>query len=125
MSIRDLKNRSRLALHRQLSIPAVYYDRDTEQATPCTVRVHHRKDGFGDMAGFDYAPAERMVTVPEIVALIAEVSPSRGGVYSIASDEAYVVETVMPKDGITVTTQVTRLRQSQIDAAPLPLPEQG
>lgn len=122
MSIRDLKARSRLSLHTAMSVPAIYVDPDTQAETSCSVRVHSRTQMFGDMAGFDYAPAERVATVPEIVALASEVSPVRGGVFSLAADEAYEVETVMPRDGITVTTQVTRMRQSEIDAAALPLP---
>lgn len=122
MSIRDLKNRSRGALHTALSVPAIYVDLDTAQETPCSVRVHDRTQAFGDMAGFDYAPAERLTEVPRIVSLVSEISPVRGGVFSIAADEAYTVEIVMPRDGITITTEVTRMSQSEIDAATLPVP---
>lgn len=123
MSIRDLRDRSRRSLHTALAVAAVCVDLDTEEATACSVRVHHRTQAFGDMAGFDYAPAERVTTVPEIVVLAEEVTPKRGMVFSLAADEAYEVETVMPRNGITVTTQVTRMSQAKIDAANLPLPE--
>ena len=123
MSIRDLRNRSRKSLHTALAVDAIYVDLDTNEATPCSVRVHTRTAAFGDMAGFDYAPAERMTPVPEIVVLASEVQPKqRSGAFSIAADEAYEVEIVMPRDGITITTQVTRMSQSEIDAANLPLP---
>jgi hypothetical protein len=122
MSIRDLKNRSRRTLHDALAVPAIYVDRDTRAETPCTVRVHHRHDKFGDMTGFDYAPAERITTVPELIILKDDLAPTRAGVFSIASDEAYKVETVMPPDGITVTIQTTRMSQAEIDAESLPVP---
>jgi len=124
MGIRDLKNKSRTALHTAMSVPAIYVDADAVppvEAT-CSARVHDRTRAFGDMAGFDYAPVERMTAVPEIVSLAAEVSPVRGGIFSIAADEAYEVETVMPPDGITVTSQVTRMKQSEIDDLDLPYP---
>lgn len=122
MSIRDLKNRSRLALHQRMSFPAVYVDPDTSAETACSVRYHDRQQAFGDMAGFDYAPAERIETVPKIIVLASEVSAKRGGVFSVSASEAYEVENVMPADGITVTIEVTRMRQSEIDAAALPVP---
>ena len=122
MSVRDLRDRSRMSLHKALSVPAICVDLDNATETPCSVRVHDRTQGFGDMTGFDYAPAERITTVPEIVVLASEITPKRGFVFSLAADEAYEVEIVMPRDGITITTQVTRMSQSEIDAATLPLP---
>jgi len=122
MSIRDLKNRSRLQLHNRLAFPAVFVNEDRSVETPCTIRYHDQTQSFGDMAGFDYAPAQRVESVPEVVVLSAVVTPSRGGIFSVASDEAYTVEVVMPRDGITITSQVTRMKQSEIDAAGLPLP---
>lgn len=122
MSIRDLRNRARTDLHNAMKIPAAYIAPGAGGApVPCGIRVHHRTKPFGDMTGFDYAPAERIEDVPEIVALVAEVSPERGGVFSIAPLEAYAVETVMLPDGITVTCQVSRLNDA--NATGLPLPE--
>ncbi|AET42267.1 hypothetical protein DSS3P1_54 [Ruegeria phage DSS3-P1] len=123
MSFRDLKNRSRLSLHQAMSFPAIYVDLDTLAETACRVRYHDRQQAFGDMAGFDYAPAERVETVPKIIVLASEVSAKRGGVFSVSATEAYTVENVLPPDGITVTIEVTRMRQSEIDAAVLPVPE--
>jgi hypothetical protein len=124
MGIRDLKNKSRMALHKAMSVPAIYVNLDSRppQEIPCSVRDHTKSKAMGDMAGFDYAPVERLTLVPEIVSLAADVSPVRGGVFSIAADEAYSVEIVMPRDGITVTTQVTVMKQSEIDAFDLPYP---
>lgn len=122
MSIGDLKNRSRLALHKALSFPAIAVDLDAQTQTVCSIRVHHRTDAFGDMTGFDYAPAERLITVPEVVVLASEITPKRGHVFSVAADEAYVVETPLPRDGLTITAQCTRMSQTEIDAAALPVP---
>lgn len=125
MSIRDLRDRARKQLHDTLSVPALYYplDRDAETiGTSCTVRVHRKQASFGDMTGFDYDPAERVEIVPEIVCLAAEVNPLRGGVFSLAADEVYQVETVFPRDGITITAQVSRRSAAQIAADTLTYP---
>lgn len=114
MSIRDLRKKARASLHQAMSVPAVYYSRDRQTQVACTVRVHNRTQRFGDLTGFDYAPAERVTTVPEIVFLADEVSPSRGGAVSLAADEAYEVEAVMPRDGLTVTVQVTRMSAADL-----------
>jgi hypothetical protein len=123
MSIRDLKKRSRLALHDRMSFPAYHVDLDAGTESLCSIRHHERQGAFGDMAGFDYAPVERVEITPRIVVLAAEVSAKRGDVFSVSASEAYEVETVMPPDGITVTIEVTRMRQSEIDAAALPVPD--
>jgi hypothetical protein len=122
MSIRDLRARARGALHGALSVPAVHIAKADGAATPCTVRYHDRTSRMGDLTGFDYGPVERTESTPEIVALFAEVQPRRGDLFSVASDEAYRVETPLPRDGITVTCEVTKLSQTDIDAAALPVP---
>ncbi len=123
MSIRDLKNKSRLALHDRLGFRAIYVDLDTRAETPCTIRVHEYNGSSGDMAGFDYAPAERFFEAPQVVILKDALVPTRAGVFSVAADEAYSVETVKPPHGITITINVTRMSQSEIDTAVLPVPE--
>lgn len=106
-----------------MSIPAIYVDPDSQAATACSIRVHHKQRAFGDMTGFDYQPAEVLTIVPEIVMLASEVSaPKRGGVFSIAADEAYHVEVPEPRDGITVTAQCTRMSQAEITAGAYPVP---
>ncbi len=121
---RDLQRRARQALHGALSVPAIYHSPDRLTTVECRVRVHDRQQAFGDMTGFDYDPAERVASVPEIVALAEEVSMSRGGVFSLAADEQYAVETVLPRDGLTVTAQVSRRSASKVAAEPLAYPGQ-
>lgn len=116
---RELQQRSRRALHTALKVDALYYPLERDASTegvPITVRVHHRTQSFGDMTGFDYDPAERIETVPEIVFLREQVTPSRGAVVSIAEDEAYQVGVVFPPKGITIKAQVSRWSQAQIDS---------
>ncbi len=105
-----------------MSVPAVYVDPGRTVAVACSIRVHNRTQAFGDMVGFDYAPVERLTPVPKIVALAGQVSPARGGTFVLAADEAYDVEVVEPRDGLTITSQVTRMSVADLTAAGLPLP---
>lgn len=119
---RDIRDRARRSIHANFEVAAIYIDPEDDSEIELTIRTHHRTHNSGDVSGYDYGPAERVETVPEIVALAEAVNPKRLGVFSLAADEAYRVETVMPVDGITVTTQVVRLRQSDIDEAGYPVP---
>lgn len=122
MSIRDIRAEARKALHQAMRLPALYIASDGATPVACYIRIHDEVRDFGDMVGFDYAPAERRVPVPEIVTMVDEVTPVRGGVFSVAADEAYVIETLNPVHGITRNVQVTRMTQAEIDAAGLPVP---
>lgn len=121
-SKRDLQRRARNALHTALSVPAIYHSPDRQTTVECRIRVHENTKPFGDMVGFDYDPAERIAQVPEIVMLADEVSPSRGGVFSLAADVQYQVETVNPRDGLTRSVQVSRRSESRVAAEPLAFP---
>ena len=120
MGIRDLRDRSRLALHRAMQVPAVFITADRQTYLDVTVRVHNRTQRFGDMTGFDYAPVERITPVPEIVCLASEADPKRGDIFIISATEGYEVETSMPQDGITNTAQVTLLKAAEIAPHPKP-----
>lgn len=121
----DLQRRARLALHTAMSVPAIYHSPDRLTQVSCTVRVHDRTKPFGDMTGFDYDPATRLESVPEIVVLDSEVTPVRGGVFSLAADIQYQVETPKPRDGLTITSQVSRRSQAKVAAEPLAYPVEG
>lgn len=119
---RDLQRRSRAALHTAMSVPAIYHSPDRMTTVACTIRVLDRQKAFGDMVGFDYDPAERVASVPEVICLAEELTPERGGVFSVAADEQHQVETVMPRDGITFTAQVSLRSSSKVAAEPLDHP---
>lgn len=123
MSIRDLKEKSRRALHDRLGSRAIYVDRDTRAETPCVVRLHEAGAATGDMAGFDFGPAEMLIETPRIVILTGTVIPTRAGVFSFSATEAYACETVKPPHGITTMVECTTMTPAQIAAAALPFPE--
>lgn len=125
--IRDLRTRSRLALHEAMSFPAIYVAPDLTE-TAVTIRYHYMSQSFGDMTGFDFDPVQRSEIVPEIICLVPGaktgdgVDPDRGGVFSVSADEAYEVKLAKPRDGITIKSQVTHLSESEIAARALPVP---
>ena len=124
MSIGSVKLAARLALHRAMSRAAVYVSHDGA-VTPCTVRVHREVAPFGAGGGAaGYGAAERVELIPEVVALAAEIDPERGGVFVVAADtggfEGYEVENPLLPDGITVSSQVSRLSAEQIAGLPTP-----
>ncbi|MEP1254357.1 MAG: hypothetical protein ABJI29_06335 [Alphaproteobacteria bacterium] len=120
MSIRDLRARKTKALHAVFAVPAFYQADEQSEPVLCNVRVHLNNKAFGDMAGFDFQPAARLEEVPEIICLSAEVSPTRGGVFSIVAGEAFRVEVPNPPEGLTQKFQCTRLTEEQAEGLPVP-----
>ena len=78
-------------------------------------RVNSKDEPVGDLAGTSLGYAERVETVPKLIFLADEHDPQRGNVYAVGPEEAYEIDTVEPRDGITVTANASRL--SKKDAA--------
>lgn len=122
MSIADLRARARAALHTRMSDVALYIAPGQLGHTVCTIRVSDQTKKVGDLVGFDFASAERVESVPEIVALLSEVDPVRGGIFSLAPGVAFRVEAPMPPHGITVNCQVTRVEDAAVlNGLPVPV----
>lgn len=118
MSIRDIKRRARLELHRRLSVPALYIPAQGVTPIPCAVRVHTKFGALGEPE-----MAQRVEVEPKLVFLVSELpAPLRvkTGKVSVEAGEAYLIEAVEPRDDITITARVSRL--SEADATGLPLP---
>ena len=110
MNWRDTKNSARRVLHNTMKIPAVHISAGKPPVeTPVFVRLLHAWDAQGDLQGFDYAPAERKATSPQIICLVEDLTPKRRDVFSFAEGEAYKVEDVEPVDGITLTANCHRI----------------
>lgn len=118
---RALRERSRLALHRALEVPALYI----QGANPpllIHVRVHTEWGATGDVKGTSFAYAERQDISPEIVFLVSEIVPKNGAIISVAEGEAYRVDNVSMPENITVKAEVAKLTVSQTAGLPLPPP---
>jgi hypothetical protein len=130
----QLKQRSRANLHSVIGRAALYLidnpdyvsptDTPTEPAyliTPCTVRLHTSFNAIGDAKGTNFHYAERAEIDPTMIFLVAEIAaPQRNAIVSFVTGEAYRVDHVEPRDGITI--KCAALRLSAAEAAGLPTP---
>jgi hypothetical protein len=128
MSIRDTRDEMRRALHDALAVPALYV---VETETPgeyevvpaagadgvITVRLHTSKTTMGEVKGTSFDYAERLDIVPYIIFLASQVTPEHNVIVSIEPGEAWRVDAVEPRDGITITATVKRIR----DTAGIPI----
>lgn len=115
MSIRDLRDQARNDLHAELAFPAHYHSADRQTVLDCTIRHHSNELRQGNLTGFGLdGPAELVSQAPEIVCLVAQVTPERGGVFAVSATEMYAVETPPVQDGITYKVEVSTMQADQI-----------
>lgn len=129
MGLREVKDQARRDLHAAMQVPAFYIaDPDAPDPVSCTVRVHTLQAPLGEVKGTSFDYAERHENVPRIIFLIAEVpEPIRLAVVTITDPatllkEAYRVEARQPRDGITVTADVTQMTPDEYVGLPFPEP---
>jgi len=117
-TIREIKTRARGQLHSAMSVPALYVRENppdfeiVEEAGEdglINVRLHVSTTTMGEVQGTSFNYAERADIIPRIVFLVAEVSPVRNDIVSIADGEAWRIDNVLVVDGITVTAEVKRI----------------
>ena len=122
--LRDIKRRARGDLHREMSVPSLYFV--TPSATPvsCDVRVWLKSENqtSGDLQGFQ--GAERADPEDRVRFNLADFPPSRqprrGAVVSVEPGEAYRVDHLYPVDGTFQTARVTRLDRAEADTYAVP-----
>lgn len=121
MSLRELRNRSRLSLHQHMMVLA-YYIAGDEAPVPCSVRVHRRIAALGDVKGTSFGYATSYEPTPQIIFLASEISaPARSAIVSVEPGEAYRIDNVQPRDGLTITTEVVQLSEAEAAGLPWPL----
>lgn len=124
MTFADLKERSRVGLHRTMASPAHYYAPDAlPDAEPVVVPVRvHRKDvKLGDMQGTNLRYAEQADLDLSVIYLVEDFdSATRGGVFVISPQVAYLVDSVLPPDGVTRSATVLRARPDQFTGREAP-----
>lgn len=129
MTFRDLKNTARATLHDHLKVAALYLtktgedtngDPEYDAGVEVTVRIHTDWTEHGDQKGTNFHFAERAERSDEIVFLASEITPHRGGVVSVETGEAYIVDNVLPQDGLTITAEVSRMAEADTVGLALP-----
>lgn len=104
-----------------MRLPVYYIVDGVEHETECRVHRFAKRVGEGLAFGTGYDLAERVEVQPRLVFWTADVPAAlkRGGVVSVATGEAYMIDHTEPPDGDT-TTAVCRL-MSASEAAGLPV----
>lgn len=109
-----------------MEVPALYIeDTALPVPVPCTVRVHSKMNALGELKGTSFDYAERHEMIPRLIFLIEEVVPANGSVVTIIDPatllkEAYRVDNRLPRDGITVTAEVTVMTPAEYAGLPFP-----
>lgn len=128
MTWRDTKRAARRVVHDTMQIDALYLVlktpadvEDPYEQTPITVRIHTSLGEIGDLKGTNFHYAERHDVTPTIVFLREQITPSRNGIVSVATGEAYRIDHMLDPDDEFVKGEA--IRMSAADAAGLPVPE--
>ena len=124
MSLRDLRRQQRGAVHREMSVPALYIPVPDADPVPCTVRVWRKPDGttVGKLAGMSGA-ATAAEPEDQLRFDLGEFSaPLRAqAIVSVEPGEGYRLDHSYPAELGYQTWRVLPLNAGQ--AAGLPVPE--
>lgn len=122
MSLAEIKANARQALHDFMARPASYYN-DGALFGPITARRHDAPKVVGDLAGTNLSYAEvheRPTTIILWKAELDGVTIDRGDKIVFEADEGWFIETVKPRDGQTITVEVTPLSTASLAGLTLP-----
>lgn len=107
-SFRDLKLRSRRALHEAMKVRAIYYAGPGATPAFIHVRPHTAPKMQGDMKGTNLSYGEIHESPTTVVFDVAEVGKviPRNSLVIITIDEAFLVDNDLPVYNITTTAEV-------------------
>lgn len=124
--LRDHKRRMRGDLHREMSVPALYFVTPTATPVPCTIRVWLKTENqmTGDLPGFQGAeraePEDRVRF--DLSEFPCSILPRRIGVVSVEAGEAYRLDHGYPADLGWQTWRVIPLEAEEAATYPVPAP---
>lgn len=123
----DLKRRARGQLHDYMALPAVFYGGagaiPTLPDDVVTVRVHDAPKPVGDLAGTNLSYAEVVERPATLVLLESQMTGrtlTRGAMVVLQDGRGFHIEDVHPRDGITITVDVTPLGSNEMSGKVLP-----
>ncbi len=114
MSITDIQNRSRLALHHTLKRSVSVYNKSGVLVGPSYARRKTDTKAVGDLAGTNLSYAEVQEPVTSLIFLMSEHKPERGQSIVFSATEGYYLDTLDPVDGLTQTVQVSRMSETEL-----------
>lgn len=121
-NIRIIKDKARTRLHARMKVKTFCFANGPEGSyEKVFLRVNSKDENIGDLQGIGPGYAERRETIPKLIFRVDEHIPKRKNIYSVGPEEAYEVDMIDPRDGITITAIATRL--SKKNAAKYDYPE--
>ena len=110
----------RREVHREMVIPANYYNAAGAPALPVNVRLTTKAEliNLGDRERHGFASTESVE--PKIIFMRSEVEPLEGAMVSFQIDEVYRLLATEPPDDLTVTVLCVRLSDTQAAVFPPP-----
>ena len=85
----------------------------TANPVAVSLRVHNRITSVGSLTGSGYTYSEQFQDTPRLVFLIDRHEPAEKDVYYVGTDEAYRVEALDPRDGVSITARCSRLTRTK------------
>jgi hypothetical protein len=125
MSIEDIRAAARRSLHDFMGRAATYFVGGTVLAGVVYVRVGEKAVKTGDLAGTSLSYAEvhenrtRMIFDAEALADLG-ITLKRLDAVVRSTTEGYVIDTVLPRDGMTISCEVTRMSASELTGKATP-----
>ncbi len=125
MSIADIQAAARRDLHDHMSRPASYYKTGGVLAGLARLRVVENPVKTGDLAGTNLSYAEvqevriRVILDREELAALG-VTPARNDFVVMSATRGYVLDNVLPPDGLTVSAEATRMSADELAGKALP-----
>lgn len=122
MGLAEIKAKARGSLHEFMARPASLYNDGSLHGT-ITARRHDAPKVVGDLAGTNLSYAEVHERPTTLVLLAEEIDGltlDRGDEVIFELDEGWYVETVKPRDGITITVEVTPMSTTKLAGKFLP-----
>lgn len=113
---RDFRGAARVRLHQRLARAVSCYDGGP--ATTVTARLHKRQVDNGDLQGARLGFAQIQEITPRLIFMYLEHVPVRGNVYTFPDGDAYLVETVLPRESVTIAAECSPVGRSKLASYP-------
>lgn len=120
MAFRDIKERSRRALHDFMGQPASYYATPLANPVLVKVRPHTKRGVIGDLPGTNLNYAETFDRKEQVVFMADEIVPAAGSLVVLTATEGYWINTLEPRDGLTITANVISASEEELLGLTLP-----
>lgn len=125
MSLEDVRAAARRSLHDHMGRAATYFTGGSVLAGIVYVRVGEKAVKTGDLAGTNLSYAETHENRTHVIfdrEALADlgITPRRLDMVVKSATEGYVIDTVLPPDGMTVTCEVTRMSAGEFTGKATP-----